>query len=429
MRPARRARPILVALLALAAWAGPAIPDAVEARRARRAKLAQALGKDYAFLFGQPFTDVLLPPQEATLLYLTGADEPGAAFLLAGADAPALPGGARARLFLRDAPEKVARFFGMRLRPGTKEAEALGVEATVPAPGDGPGFARAVAKLLPQGSRLRVPGYLDGDGVTLRELRTGFVAELARARPDIAVTDVAEEIARLRAVKDALEVDALRRAVSVTLDAFADALGAVRPGGTEAEVHAELLRGVRRRGAWPAYPFVVAAGPNATIPHHFRNDGPMRGGTLLVIDAGAAVDRYAADVTRTLPVSGRFSERQREVYRVVLAAQAAGIAAAKPGATFADVDRAARRVIADAGLGPYFIHATSHHVGLQVHDPGPQTLEPGMTFTVEPGVYIPDEEIGVRIEDVLLVTDDGAEVLSAAFPREPEEIEKLLADR
>jgi Xaa-Pro aminopeptidase len=146
-----------------------------------------------------------------------------------------------------------------------------------------------------------------------------------------------------------------------------------------------------------------------------------------VIDAGGSVDRYATDITRTFPVNGRFAPRQREIYEAVLRAQLAGIAAVKPGVTLQQVDAAARGVLKEAGLDAFFIHATCHHVGLDVHDPGPPLLAAGMTITVEPGVYIPAERLGVRIEDVVLVTADGAEVLSEAFPKDPDAIERLLA--
>jgi Xaa-Pro aminopeptidase len=231
----------------------------------------------------------------------------------------------------------------------------------------------------------------------------------------------------MRARKEPREIEAMRRATEATLGAFRDALGEIRPGSTEAAVDGVLLAGVRRRGAEPAYAFVVGSGANSVIPHHYRNDGPLAEGDLLVIDAGGSIERYATDVTRTFPVGGRFTARQREVYDAVLKAQLAGIAAVRPGATLQQVDAAARGVLKEAGLDRYFIHATCHHVGLDVHDPGPPLLASGMTITVEPGVYIPEDRLGVRIEDVLLVTDEGAEVLTRDFPKEAAEIERLLA--
>jgi Xaa-Pro aminopeptidase len=185
---------------------------------------------------------------------------------------------------------------------------------------------------------------------------------------------------------------------------------------------------VRGAGARPSFPFVVGAGRNAAIPHYFANDAPMPADGLVVIDAGAAYRRYAADITRTFPISGKFTAEQGRVYDAVLEAQLAGIAAVRPGASFRDIHKAARDTLDKHGLAEYFIHGTSHHVGLDAHDPGPtRPLRPGMTLTVEPGVYILDKRIGVRIEDIVLVTETGCEVLSRGLPKKRDDIERLLA--
>ena len=420
--------------LATTARAGPAALDPIEARGQRRARLAQALGKDYALVLGQPLTDVLQPRQEGSFLYLTGVDDPDASLLMAGKKARPLvlasrQGNVKTRevLYLRHANPQFVRFYGLRYQPGRAAAEALGIETTRAAPRGGAGLARTLAKLLPRRARLFVPRYSGRDHGLVREIRTALVAALAQSRPGIKIEDLQPQLARMRSVKDAYELGALTRAIDVTVAAFHDALPHIREGSTEAVVDGALLFGVRRRGGLPAYTFVVASGKNGTIPHYFRNGDALGAGELLVIDAGAAIDRYAADVTRTFPVSGTFTPRQREVYGAVLAAQLAAIAAVKPGATLQTVDAAARRVLKEAGLAKYFIHGTCHHVGLDVHDPGPRKLVPGMTITVEPGVYIPEEKLGVRIEDVVVVTEDGAKVLSDRFPKTADEIEKLLA--
>jgi len=431
-----RAVPWLPLLLAGLALAGPDVPDAVTARSARRARLADTLGEGYALVLGQPLTDVLQPPQEGHFLYLTGVEDPDASLLLAGAKAPPLELPAkegavpvREVVFLRNANPNFARFFGLRHLPGADAAAALGVEATRAAPKGGAGLARVVAGLLPRDARLFVPAYAGADQATVREIRSAFAKTLAEARPDVKLVDLHGELSAMRSVKDAFEQRALRRAVDVTEAAFLDALPDIRPDSSEGAVDGALLAAMRRRGAWPAYTFVVGGGANAAVPHYFRNADPLAAGDLLVIDAGAAVDRYAADVTRTFPVSGRFTPRQRELYGAVLKAQLAGIEAVRPGATIAEVDAAARGVLKQAGLAQYFIHGTSHHVGLDVHDPGPGELAAGMTITVEPGVYLPEERIGIRIEDVVLVTPQGREVLSAGLPKDPDEVERLLAAR
>jgi len=425
----------LSVLLTTAALAGPSIHDPVAARAQRRAALARHLGRDYALVLGQPLTDVLQPRQEGHFLYVTGVEDPDASLLMAGAKARPLTLPARKRkvktrevLFLRDANPRFARFYGLRYRPDALGAEKLGIETARAAPRGGAGLARTLVPLLPKRARLHVPLYKGPDAGLVRAIRRDLVETLLKSRPDIEIVDLHAELSRLRSVKDKYEQDALARAVDITLGALRDTLPQIRPGSTEGAVDGALLQGVRRRGGRPAYTFVVAAGPNATIPHYFHNEAPLHDGDLVVIDAGAAVDRYAADVTRTFPISGTFTERQREVYSAVLEAQRAGLAAVRPGATLQTVDAAARRVLKQAGLSRYFIHATCHHVGLDVHDPGPRELRAGMTITVEPGVYIAEENLGVRIEDTVVVTDKGVSVLSAAFPKDPDEIERLLRD-
>jgi Xaa-Pro aminopeptidase len=188
-----------------------------------------------------------------------------------------------------------------------------------------------------------------------------------------------------------------------------------------------------------AYSPIVGSGPNSTILHYSANRRRMDQGELLLIDAAAECGYYASDITRTVPINGKFTARQREIYEIVLGAQKAAIAAIKPGARMAgetdSITRIARDYINSHGkdlhgepLGKYFTHGLGHPVGIDVHDPavnGP--LQAGMVITVEPGIYIPEENIGVRIEDVVLVTEKGARVLSQALPREVDEIEKALA--
>lgn len=439
-------------------------------RAARRERLRAALGERYALLFGQPLTDSLYLPQEGGFLYLSGVEDAGAALFVAGEralpllpDAPAKPESApppepsnpppppeapspngepaatapgaaappeaasREILFLRDGGEWYVRFHGPRFlpRPGTEAA--LGVERVRKAPPDPDAYAGWLARALPPKARLAMPAYASADHAHTRDLRARVAAALARARPDVAVEDLAPALAALRAVKDPAEVEFLRRAARVTAEAVREALPLLRDGGSEADLEGAILHGMRRRGARPAFTFVVGAGVNGATPHYFRNESRLRAGDLVVLDVGASVERYAADVTRCFPVGGRFSPRQREIYELVLRAQEAAIAAVRPGGSFQEVDAAARKIIAAQGFAKHFIHGTSHHVGLDVHDPGPATLAEGMVLTVEPGIYLPDEGFGVRIEDMVLVTRDGGERLSPDLPRTVEEVEALLA--
>ena len=423
---------LLLSLVVAGPDTAPESPE-VEARKGRRARLAKHLGRGYAVVFGQPLTDVLQPLQEGHFHYLTGVEDPDATLLVAGSRARALKFKTRAGdaklkevVFLRAANPRFQQFYGVQYQPGTAATRQLGVEATRPTPRGGKGLGELLAKTLPKRAVLHVPAYGGQDHAPVRELRRAMVDVLKQARTDVKIIDLHPFLRDQRAVKDALEIAALRKAIAITLAAFRDVTPLIRPEGTESQLDGALLNGVRKRGGEPAYSFVVATGPHSAIPHYFRNESGLRAGQLLVIDAGASYKRYAADITRTFPVSGTFTQRQREVYEVVLKAQLAAIAAVKPGVTLGAVDKAARKIISNAGLGAYFIHATCHHVGLDVHDPGPSKLAPGMTITVEPGVYIAKEALGIRIEDLVLVTADGHEVLSPDFPKAPDAIEALL---
>jgi Xaa-Pro aminopeptidase len=286
-------------------------------------------------------------------------------------------------------------------------------------------------------------------------------ARAGTAAPD-RVQDVRSLVDEMRLVKDAQELGVMRRAARITAAAHRRAMQQARPGRNEYEIEAELLHEFRRNGAqFPAYWPIVAGGSNACVLHYVFNDAPLRDGDLLLIDAGCELDGYAADLTRTFPVNSRFSPAQRDVYEVVLAAQTAAIAAVKPGNAWNDPHDAAVRVLArglldlkllagtlDAVLEKetykrFYMHRTGHWLGLDVHDAGEykragkwRALAPGMTLTVEPGLYIrPADDIpaafhniGVRIEDDVAVTAGGCEVLTAEAPKAVVDVEALMRD-
>jgi Xaa-Pro aminopeptidase len=286
-------------------------------------------------------------------------------------------------------------------------------------------------------------------------------ARAGTAAPD-RVQDVRSLVDEMRLVKDAQELGVMRRAARITAAAHRRAMQQARPGRNEYEIEAELLHEFRRNGAqFPAYWPIVAGGSNACVLHYVFNDAPLRDGDLLLIDAGCELDGYAADLTRTFPVNSRFSPAQRDVYEVVLAAQTAAIAAVKPGNAWNDPHDAAVRVLArglldlkllagtlDAVLEKetykrFYMHRTGHWLGLDVHDAGEykragkwRALAPGMTLTVEPGLYIrPADDvpaafhnIGVRIEDDVAVTAGGCEVLTAEAPKAVADVEALMRD-
>ncbi len=243
----------------------------------------------------------------------------------------------------------------------------------------------------------------------------------------------------LRQVKSPAELAALRKAIDVTCKALRRAMQTARPGLYEYELRATIEGTFMANGcdSW-GFPSIVGTGPNTCILHYQRYDRKSRPGELLLMDVGAEYGFYSADVTRTIPLDGRFSERQRQIYAIVLAVQKVCIAAVKPGTTMDAIGRIARqetakRLVAiglidkESEVRRYLPHGVSHGIGLNVHDPMPlRELAPGMVITIEPGVYIAEENIGIRIEDDVLVTEEGCEVLSAAAPKEIEAIESLM---
>jgi Xaa-Pro aminopeptidase len=288
----------------------------------------------------------------------------------------------------------------------------------------------------------------------------------AKVRAGVAAPDRVQDVRTLiddqRLIKDAHEQAVMRRAARIAAGAHRRAMQATRAGRSEYEIEAELLYEFRRNGAqFPAYSPIVAGGANACVLHYVANDAPLHGGDLLLIDAGCELDGYASDITRTFPVNGRFGGPQREVYEIVLAAQRAAIATVKPGASWIAPHDAAVRVLAQGMLDlklvsgsldavlekesykRFYMHRTGHWLGLDVHDAGEyrrggqwRPLAPGMTLTVEPGLYIRAAEdvperlrnIGVRIEDDVLVTAQGCEVLTAEAPKLVSDIEALMRD-
>jgi Xaa-Pro aminopeptidase len=279
-------------------------------------------------------------------------------------------------------------------------------------------------------------------------------------RGPVALIDPGEILHELRLFKSEGELGVMHQAITASTAAHHAALTQTRPGMYEYEIEALLEFQFRRHGAvGPAYPSIVASGANATILHYIENNRRMKDGELLLIDAAAEFDCYCSDVTRTFPVGARFSPLQREVYSLVLTAQKEAIALIRPGVRFDDVHMRATEILVDGlrGFGllggetkeiiekgehrKFYMHRTSHWLGMDVHDVGKykigdesRTLQPGMVLTVEPGIYIAEDAegvaeqfrgIGIRIEDDVLVTADGHEVLTKAIPKEIDEIEAL----
>jgi Xaa-Pro aminopeptidase len=354
----------------------------------RRLRLAERIKGNAVVLHAAPDQELVKYQQERNFYYLTGFDEPNATLLIDASTTPA-----QEFLFLPERKPAEERWTGTKLGPGQDAEQATGF-----------------SKVLPQA---------DFDSV-LKKV-SGHVKSVYNLK------DIETEIAYLRQVKSQTELSLIEKAVDITLKGQQAAARTIGAGVMEYEVEAALEYEFRRNGAErPGFPSIVGSGPFSTILHYDKSERRMQSGDLVVVDIGAEYGGYSGDVTRTYPVSGKFSPRQREIYQIVLDAQKAALAKVKPGARISDLHQAATAYIRSKGYEKYFIHGTSHHIGLEVHDVGDTSrpFEPNVVVTVEPGIYIPDEQIGVRIEDDVLVTPSGYRVLSA-FPKEVTEIEAL----
>lgn len=247
--------------------------------------------------------------------------------------------------------------------------------------------------------------------------------------------DISQIIAILRRKKDMREIEKLYKAVEITVLAQGAAAQSISDGMTEAEVQASLEYMFTGSGARPAFPSIVATGKNGTILHYHNNRDVLKNGQLVVVDIGAEMDYYCADLTRTYPVAGTFTKRQKELYNLVLECQELVAAKAKPGIWLSNKEKPeqslhhiAKKFFDERGYGKYFIHGIGHFLGIDVHDVGAisEPLRDGDVFTIEPGIYIPEENIGIRIEDNYWMVKDGVVCLSESLPKKPEDIEALM---
>lgn len=428
----------------------------------RRARALEALGGDAALvLAAAPEVRVgrdleLRYRPDPDLYYLTGYAEPGTVAVLCPAreEAPFT-------LFVRERDTSAERWTGPR--PDVESArERSGADVVHPL-GE---LDERLVSILRNVSTVYAPldgGHTRLDDVVRETMGRARALRQRSGRGPRQFSDSGVILDPMRLIKDPAELDLLRQAAAITVAGVREAVAAVRPGAGEWEVEAVLESAFRRRGgSGSAFAPIIAGGERATILHYIENAGTLAADELLLIDAGASCAMYAGDVSRSLPISGRFTPVQRDVYDAVLAARDAGIATVRPGATVDDVHHAALRVLLAALIGlrvvegdvdallereddykPFYPHRTSHWIGLDVHDVGEygvagraRPLAPGMVLTVEPGLYFspaapaappttPDHlrGIGVRIEDTVVVTSDGNEVLTADLPAAPAAVE------
>lgn len=257
-----------------------------------------------------------------------------------------------------------------------------------------------------------------------------FVDDIRRRFFGLEIKDATAAVHRMRQAKDDAELDAMRHSIAVTDTAMRKVWAAAKPGVHEYELEALLIETYRAAGGGHSFDPIVGSGQNSCLMHYVRNDRRLEAGDILLLDTGACVGGYCADITRTIPVDGTFSPRQREIYDVVLQALEESTAICKPGVTPGEIHARAYEVIAAAGYAEAFVHGTSHHLGLDTHDVGDRfaPLREGAIVTVEPGIYLVDEALGVRIEDDVRITADGFEVLTAAVPKTAEAIESALRE-
>lgn len=431
----------------------------------RRAALLARLGEGVALVPAARPTvrnrDVTHPfRQSSDFWYLTGLAEPEALLALVAGDARDAAGGAggRAVLFVRPRDPERERWEGARLGPEGVVAAGMADEAFPLEELD-----QRLAELLRPARRLWL-ALGDDDELDRRVsclLRRFRLQSREPARGPTELRDLSDPLAELRLHKDRTEVTALRRAVHLTADGLRAAFAAARPGCTEATLRAAVESAFLAGGAdRTSFESVIAAGPNATVLHYVGGRRPVAAGELVLVDVGAEIDYLAGDLTRTFPVDGRFTAPQRAVYDLVCEALETATAGVAPGVSYDDLHWGAVRTlvrgmidlgllagdvegrIEDESYKRFFPHRLGHYLGMDVHDVGRyrdeqgwRPLAPGMVLTIEPGLYVPPDAadvpaelrgVGVRIEDDVLVTDGGAENLSADLPRRAEEVEALV---
>lgn len=390
--------------------------------------------------------------QHSDVFYLTGFVEPETTLVLR-------PGAESERVVMFVRPRDPEREVWDGRRAGVDGAKATyGADAAYPAAELATRLGDLIANFDAIHYALGVHEEMDRIvGRTLARLR---MMEKRGKRPPLAVIDPMVSLHEQRLFKQPAELAALRTASAITSDAHVAAMRKGRAGVGEHELEAEIAYVFRSRGgAGPGYESIVGAGANATILHYVENSARVAAGDLVLVDAGCEYEHYTADITRTWPASGTFSPAQREVYAAVLAVQKSAIAMARPGTTLPQIhDHCVRELtramielglltgtvddrIADGAYKKFYMHLTSHYLGLDVHDVGaytkagePRPLEPGMVITVEPGLYIAADAdgvparlrgIGVRIEDDVAITADGNEVLTAMCPKEIADVEAV----
>jgi Xaa-Pro aminopeptidase len=443
---------LLLSLLAVASAAlapvqeKPAIPEGQVCglgksfHAGRRAALVAAIGEKEGVLLvrGLPDTRAYTRfEQDKTFWYLTGVESPNAALLIDLKSAKSI-------LFLPKASKSKESWEGELWDASDAWVPALTGIDEVRVAGE---LEKSLGELAPKGSTvwismepfIELAGCADrarpADAAQAHDVFDGRASREEALKKSLtekfglAVKDCAPLLSELRRVKTPEEIEALRRAGVSGALAMIEAMRSTKPGIGEWQLDALMSFVQRNEGArGPAYHAIVGSGPNSLALHYSASSRVLRAGEMLLIDYAPEFDHYDCDITRSWPTDGQWTPRMSEIYDAVLAAQEAGIAAVKPGATMREVDAACRKVLGERGLLPLLLHGCCHYIGMEVHDVGDggKPFAPGVAFTVEPGVYDSASGIGVRIEDVVVVTEQGCEVVSRLVPKEREAITQLV---
>jgi Xaa-Pro aminopeptidase len=446
---------LLAVLLILLGFAALPSPSQAQQRRdrepnsvyaARRAKLASQADAPillWGFTGREESAQAYIFAQEDNFYYLTGHNEEEAGLIIL----PSQKNGATASpsdipqeiLFLPAKNPAKEKWNGVRMSPSDPGIQSRTGFASVQPYPQMRATLEKLAKLYP--TIYTILPYEKENGGYPHE--KAVVDWIHTAVPQTKLKDIRSNIGDLRQIKSPGEIAFLTQAIELSLDAHFAAMRMMRPGLHEYQIAAKMAE-IHAMGGSEAegYAPIVGAGPNSTTLHYDKLARLIEDGDIVVLDVGAQYSGYSADITRTLPANGKFTPRQREIYEIVLGAQNAAIAALKPGMDYCQkgsksVYKIAYDYINSHGkdlhgksLGQYFIHGLGHDIGLDVHDPGEycKLLEPGMVVTVEPGIYIPEENLGVRIEDDFLITETGYKFLSERLPRDPVEIEKIMSE-
>lgn len=444
---------VIIALFVTPTWLRPsAAPDDRLANqpkaeyRARRQRLSEQTKDGIVVVIGareDDFGEVGRFRQKNNFMYLTGVETPGATLMLVPAVVAANKA-AQEILFIPPRNRFQERWTGVQIGPGAEGEAAFGVQEVASAEK----FQDRLRDILLASpfkadatgaqSQFKLYTVIPAGSTASLTRESQFIDMIRRTAPHVQVVNVSPLLAEMRKIKSPAEIELVQKAIDITGEAQRETARAIKTGAYEYEVQAALEYAFTRNGAErPGFPSIVGSGINSTILHYNQNRKKIEADDLIVVDIGAEYSYYTADITRTYPATGKFTPRQREIYQLVLDAQRACEKAFKPGqSTMGQLQRVAMDVMKASPLRDkqgntlerYFIHGLGHWLGMEPHDVGDySSMPPGSIFTIEPGIYIPEEKLGVRIEDDYMVTDKGLVKMSGKIPSEPGEVERLMS--